>query len=270
MKFIEKYGKWVLITGASAGLGKEFAIQLAEKGLNIILTARRNEKLKIVAEECEKFGVKTQIISADLLNPSAPEKIKKEIGEKDLGLFVNNAGFGVVGAFWKADAQKQIDMTYLNCVAVVAMARTFLPKIVERGRGGIITVSSVAGFQPMPFFATYGATKAFDLMLGEGLWAELRSTGIDALTLCPGYTMTEFQQVAGVNPHDPRIFADPKDVIRGTLKALGKKQTYIPELRNKIMTVGYRIFPRKILALITMAMMKKLGRNHKISHKNVI
>lgn len=270
MEFKEKYGPWALITGASAGLGKEFAIQLAEMGMNVILTARRESKLQDVAKECQNIGVETQIISADLLNPEAPKKIAQEIGNKEIGLLVNNAGFGVIGAFWKADAQKQIDMTYLNCVAVVAVAREFLPQIVKRGRGGIITVSSVAGFQPTPFFTNYGATKAFDLMLGEGIWAELRRTGVDALTLCPGYTATEFQQVAGVNPNDPRIYADPKDVIRGTLKALGKKQTYVPQFRNKIMALGYRLFPRKIVTLVTMAMMKKLGRNHKISHENVM
>jgi len=270
MNFDKKYGPWALVTGAAAGLGKEFAYQLAARGIHVILTARRESQLHHVAAECQKLGVDTQVVVADLLDPNAPHAIAQAVEDKDIGLLVNNAGFGVIGAFWKADAQQQIDMTYLNCVAVVAIARTFLPRIVKRGRGGIITVSSVAGFQPMPYFASYGASKAFDLMLGEGIWAELHGTGVDALTLCPGYTMTEFQEAAGVNPHDPRVYANPKDVISGTLKALGKTQTYIPGMRNNIMALGYRLFPRKMVARVTMAMMKKLGRHHKIVHKNVM
>lgn len=267
MKFNEKYGPWALVTGASSGLGREFALQLANMGLNIILTARREEKLNLVANKCQQFGVDTHVVPADLLDLEAPNIIQQKVGDKEVGLLVNNAGFGVIGAFWKADTQKQIDMTYLNCVAVVAMTRTFLPQIVMRGRGGIITVSSVAGFQPVPFLTNYGATKAFDLMLGEGLWAELRGTGVDSLTLCPGYTNTEFQQVAGINPKDFRIYANPKDVIRGTLQSLGKKQTYIPQFRNKFMALGYRLFPRKILTLVTKVMMKRIGRDRRLLHK---
>jgi short-subunit dehydrogenase len=183
-----------LITGASSGIGEEFAKALAARGYDLILVARRKDRLEALANS---LPAKTEIISCDLGSEAAdlPGKVEKLGVQVDL--LVNNAGFGLRGRFADLPADRQAEMIRVNCEAVTILTRAFIPGMIERGRGGVITVASTAGMQPLPYEATYGATKAFALNLTEALHMELKGTGVRALAINPGPVPTEWQQVAG-------------------------------------------------------------------------
>lgn len=183
-----------LITGASSGIGEQFARQLADRGYDLILVARREERLRELAEA---LPTKATIISCDLGTEAGklPGKVRQRRLQVDL--LVNNAGFGLRGRFADLPAERQAEMVRVNCEAVVILTSAFLPGMVERGQGGVITVASTAGLQPLPYEATYGATKAFATNFTEALHAELGGTGVKALSVTPGPVPTEWQQVAG-------------------------------------------------------------------------
>jgi short-subunit dehydrogenase len=182
-----------LITGASSGIGEEFARQLAGRGYDLILVARREERLKGLAEE---LPTRATAIPCDLATEAdkLPGKVKRRRLQVDL--LVNNAGFGLRGRFLDAPENRDVEMVRLNCEAIVVLTRAFLPAMLERGTGGVITVASTAGAQPLPYEATYGATKAFATNFTEALHMELRGTGVKALAVNPGPVPTEWQEVA--------------------------------------------------------------------------
>ncbi len=186
-------GETALITGASSGIGEEFARQLAVRGYDLILVARREDRLRKLADS---LTMTSHVVGCDLINDAdkLPGKVSK-LGV-DVDLLVNNAGFGLRGRFLDAPEGRDAEMVRLNCEAVVILTRAFLPAMLERGRGGIITVASTAGMQPLPYEAVYGATKAFALNFTEALHMELRGTGVKALAVNPGPVPTEWQQVA--------------------------------------------------------------------------
>jgi uncharacterized protein len=183
-----------LVTGASSGIGEQFARQLAQRGYNLILVARRADRLKQLGDA---LPVTTRVIACDL--GSDADQLPGQVSAlgTDVDLLVNNAGFGLRGHFAKLPADRQAEIVRVNCEAVVILTRAFVPPMVERGRGGVITVASTAGMQPLPYEATYGASKAFALNLTEALHMELRGTGVKALAVNPGPVPTEWQQVAG-------------------------------------------------------------------------
>ena len=184
-----------LITGASSGIGEQFARQLADRGYELILVARREDRLKKLADE---LPTKAHVITCDLGADAAelPGQVVDQLGA-EVDLLVNNAGFGLRGRFAELPAERQAEIVRVNCEAVVILTRAFLPAMIERGRGGVITVASTAGMQPLPYEATYGASKAFALNFTEALHVELRGTGVKALAVNPGPVPTEWQQVAG-------------------------------------------------------------------------
>jgi uncharacterized protein len=183
-----------LITGASAGIGEEFARQLAARGYELILVARRKDRLEQLAEE---LPTKATAIECDLATEA--DKLAGEVKQRGLqvDLLVNNAGFGLRGHFNELDPKRDAEMVRVNCEAVVTLTHAFVPDMVERGRGGVITVASTAGMQPLPYEATYGASKAFAISLMEALWMELKDTGVKFLVVNPGPVKTEWQGVAG-------------------------------------------------------------------------
>ena len=183
-----------LITGASAGIGEEFARQLARRGNDLILVARRKDRLEKLAEEVPTTA---HVIECDLGSEAAklPDKVAKLGVEVDL--LVNNAGFGTRGRFLELDPEREAEMVRVNCEAIVTLTHAFLPAMVERRRGGLITVASTAGMQPLPYETTYGASKAFAITFMEALSMELRGTGVRCLVVNPGPVQTEWQQVAG-------------------------------------------------------------------------
>ena len=248
--FRERFGGAALITGASAGIGAAFARHLAAAKMDLLLVARRRDRLEEMSRELSaKHAIRVVPIDVDLAAPGATEILatKVEGSGLDVGLLVASAGFGTYGPFVEIDAATEARMVDLNCRVVVEHCHAFLPPMVARGRGGVILLASTAAYQPCPYWATYGATKAFNLMLGEALWAELSPKGIEVLALSPGYTRTEFQQAAhidfGVGPE-----LDVDDVVRGALSSLGKRPSTIPGNVNWLMAFSSRLVPRSLAA----------------------
>jgi uncharacterized protein len=189
-----------LITGASSGIGEEFARQLAGRGYDLILVARRRDRLEQLAEQ---LPTTAHVIECDLVSDAAelPARVQ-QIGV-DVDLLINNAGFGLRGRFLELDAERETEMVRVNCEAVVILTHAFVPAMVDRGRGGVITVASTAGMQPLPYETTYGASKAFAISFMEALWMELRDTGVRFLVVNPGPVKTEWQAVAGYDENTP-------------------------------------------------------------------
>ncbi|HLA39703.1 MAG TPA: SDR family NAD(P)-dependent oxidoreductase [Candidatus Glassbacteria bacterium] len=246
---LARYGRWCLVTGASAGFGVHFAHAAARDGLNLALAARRRDRLEKLAEELEAdYGVQTLVIELDLARPESTARVAEALGEREIALLVLNAGFCWHGLLRDMSEDMIAQMVNTNCTSYATLARRFLPGMVERGRGALILVSSVLGFFPGPWSACYAATKAFDLMLGESLRGELRGTGVDVLNLCPGRTATEFHEVA--NPHKfrrkvaPELkMDDPQQVVDLALKNLGRKTTVYPG-QGVAAAIVTRLFPR--------------------------
>jgi short-subunit dehydrogenase len=183
-----------LVTGASSGIGEQFARRLAERGHDLVLVARRAERLEQLAAE---LPTEARVIACDLGSDAAslPDRVR-ELGV-DVELLVNNAGFGKHGRFWEIPEGVDAEMVRVNCEAVVILTRAFVPAMIDRGRGGVIVVASTAGMQPLAYEATYSASKAFALHFTEALHTELRGTGVKCLAVNPGPVPTEWQEVAG-------------------------------------------------------------------------
>ena len=256
-------GKWALVTGASAGIGLELAKLLAVGGANLVLTARRADRLQKLADDLSsQHQVRVEIFSADLTKREAPEQIYAfTAGKKlEIELLVNNAGFGAFGNAHEIPVEKMLEMIQVNCSAVVYLTRLYLPEMVARRHGDVMIVASLAAFQPVPYNSVYAATKAFDLLFAEGIAEEVRPFGVRVCALCPGTTHTEFQSVA----HQPdRVFrsAEPAEkVARVGLEAQAAGKPYvISGVMNKLMKEGQRLVPRSLVTKISAKMMRAPG-----------
>jgi short-subunit dehydrogenase len=218
-----------LVTGASSGIGAEFAKQLSQDGYEVILVARRGERLQKLASQLPGA---THVLSCDLASDAAALPGKVAALGLQVDLLVNNAGFGTHGRFAEIDPAREADEVRLNCEALVTLTHAFLPAMLARGRGGVITVASTAGMQPIPYETTYSATKAFARTFSDALSGELRGTGVRALSVNPGPVPTEFQEVAGYEPgHLPPVPGKiaPDQVAREALQAFRRgRRTIIP------------------------------------------
>ena len=217
-----------LITGASSGIGEEFARQLAERGYDLILVARRKDRLEQLAEE---VPTKAAVIESDLATEAdkLPGKVKRRKLQVDL--LVNNAGFGTRGHFVGIDAKRDAELVRVNCEAVITLTHAFLPGMVERRSGGVITVASTAGMQPLPYESTYAASKAFALSFMEALHMELRGTGVKCLAVNPGPVKTEWQSVAGYDENTRMVpgMIGADQCVRDSLHAYDQgKRSVIP------------------------------------------
>lgn len=250
-------GKWALVTGASSGIGWALAEQLAAKGANLVLTARRVDRLARLANDVTaRYKIQTQIFAADLTRPQAPGELFRFSEEKRLKIeiLINNAGFGAYGEFRKIEAQRFLDMVQVNVASVVHLTHLFLPAMMERGSGYIMIVASTAAFQPVPYISTYAATKGFDLLFAEGLAEEVRRHGVRVCALCPGSTASEFNEVAG----QPRL-AGPQEsnekVARVGLEALAAgKPRVISGARNWLSVEAQRLAPRRLVTRVAARM----------------
>jgi uncharacterized protein len=244
-------GRWALVTGASAGIGEVFARRLAERGMHLVLTARREARLEALAAELERaHGVDTDVVAADLGEPGEAARLwDRAARDRSIHLLVNNAGFGAQGRFEAIPLDAQVRMVQLNCTALMELAHLALPGMRRRGDGGIVNVSSVAAFQPVPRIATYAATKAFVLSLSEALWTENRDAGVRVLALCPGRTPTEFQEVAGTGSAEGAFGArSPEQVVDAGLKALERGKSYeVPGWENHLASWTVRVLPRSLV-----------------------
>ena len=254
MSSLMSYGEWALVTGASAGIGTAFATRLATQGINVVLVARRADRLEALADALGRANrVQTRVVPEDLERDGAVERIEARVADLPIGILVNNAGFSAVGRFEQVPRDRILGMIRVNCLAVAGLTHAFLPAMRARGRGAVIIVSSAAAYQPLGYAATYAATKAFDLMLGEALWAENRGAGIDVLVLSPGPVDTEFQAVAGEAPHPG---ATPESVVDVAFGALGRKPSVVAGPFNKMRAWSVRLGPRAQVARLAMGVMR--------------
>lgn len=244
-------GKTALITGASSGIGESFAHELAGKGMNLIVVARSESKLKQLAQTLmAKHNVQVDVVVADLTQDGVAHSVYDQITklQRKVDLLVNNAGVAYYGVFDKMSLEKQENEIKLNVLTVVSLTHLILQDMLKRRQGAIINVASGSGFQPTPFMAVYGATKAFIISWSESLWAETRSQGITVVTLCPGRTATNIQEVMGGDTGAPGKDVPPAQVVQTGLRALEKdKMTVIDGVGNYWVAQLARLFPRKFV-----------------------
>jgi short-subunit dehydrogenase len=254
-------GKWALVTGASAGIGMELATQLAAGGTNLVLTARRRDRLEALSSKlAAAYKILTEIIVADLAHPDTPEQIYSVTEQKgvDIDLLINNAGFGQYGELPQVELKRLLDMVQVNCAAVVHLTRLYLPGMIARHRGDILILASTASFQAVPYISTYSATKAFDLLFAEGLAEEMKPHGIRVCALCPGSTESEFHTVAGQEEFTAKRHQETAEkVARTGLEGLAAGKSYvISGLGNYLGAQSQRLVPRRLVTRIAASMFR--------------
>lgn len=262
-RLADTYPGAALITGASAGLGEAFARRCAEEGMDLVLVARRRDRLDALAAELHKaHKVKAHVVAVDLGEPDAAAQVKAacDAAKVKVSMLINNAGFGSHALYHETDPAWQVNMVRVNCEAPVALTNLFLPGMIKRKNGAVIFLASTAAYQPTPYFAVYGATKSFNLMLGEALWAELKPFGVHALAVSPGYTTTEFQDVAEIKTLPPKaLWRRPVDVVNSCFAALGRQPSVIDGTPNALATFALRFAPRQYIAAAARKVLKPKG-----------
>ena len=240
-----------LITGASAGLGAEFARQLARRGTRLVLVARREDRLRALADEVGN----ARVIAMDLSAHDAAERLVADLDAAgaEVELLINNAGFGQIGRLASLDAKRQREMIDLNIGTLTDLCRAIAPRMIERNSGGILNIASTAAFQPGPNMAVYFATKAYVLSFTEALHEELKPQGVHVSALCPGPTRTEFGDVAGFggNGMFDRVAMEAPAVVAAGLTGLANnKAVVVPGAINKIGAASTRFAPRSVVRKI--------------------
>ena len=256
-----KYGPWALITGGTSGIGKAFAEQLAEKGLNLVLVARRQQLLdKISKEISEKHSVEVLGLKADLSDPASIEFVKEATEKLEIGLFIPNAAVENHGEFVDGNMAREMQLVQLNSVTPMQLAHHYGNKMKSRGKGGIIFLATTIGYGGTPFFSHYAASKAYVLSLGEGLHYELKKYGVDVTVLSPGGTDTPMAENIGMDmKNSPMPMMTPEDTARVGLKALGSRPSVIPGVQNNMMAfLGKHIMTRKANVAMFGKMMEKM------------
>jgi short-subunit dehydrogenase len=241
--------QWALVTGASAGIGAEFARQLAARGMHLVLVARRADLLDSLATELKaKHACRCEVIAADLSQPGGPEQVIAEVARRGLTveLLVNNAAFGIVGEVDDVDLHRMQELVRLNIAALVDLTYRVLPGMLSRGHGAIVNLSSLSAFQPVAYMAAYAASKAFALHFSEALAIEVRPRGVTILAVCPGVTQTAFFDIAGapgwLQKHSSHT---PEQVVQTALRALERRRMVIVVgWRNYLVTLLVRIASR--------------------------
>ena len=245
-------GKWALVTGASAGIGKAITEQLAAAGAHLVVTSRRTERLAALASGLNaKHGTKVEVFGVDLARLGAAREIFAFTSGKgiEVELLVNNAGFGAFGYTHDIPENRLLEMIQLNCSAVVELTRLYVPAMVKRRHGDVMIVASTAAFQPVPFISAYAATKAFDLIFAEGIAEEVRPFGVRVCALCPGPTTTEFQEVAQQPDRAFKSAETAEQVARVGLEGLARGEScVISGTRNRWMVRAERLAPRGFVA----------------------
>ena len=256
------------VTGASAGIGATFARTLAARGHDLILIARRRDRLETLAAELEKrHGAKSEIIAADLNDAAGLERVAQHLSAlPDLAILVNNAGYGIAGLFAKSEYSQQAGMHLLHVMATLRLTHAVLAGMVARRSGAIVNVASVAGFLPSPGSVSYGSSKCWINAFTEGIWMELRGSGspVRIQALCPGFTYSEFHDVAGMNREKlaPKAWwCSAEQVVEESLAGLDRDRVFvIPGLRYRVLVrIAYAV-PRALRRRLLMAMSRRNGR----------
>jgi len=259
--FKNKYGDWALITGASAGIGEEFAHQLANLGFNLVLVARRQDRLNSLKTLLQgKYKIEIVTAPIDLLSNNYLEELTSLIGDRTINLLINNAGFGYRGEFINGTAENDENMIKLNCIVPTVLTHHFVKPMIANKKGGIIFLASLVAFQATPTTTTYASTKVFNAFIAEGLWYELKKYNIDVLSLNPGGTNTEFQQIA--NSTTGPIPRTAKQVVQTAIKALGKKPSVVDGFYNKILAVTGRLISRRLTVTLAGKISETFYKKH--------
>jgi len=256
-----------LITGASSGIGEVFARKLAARGRNVLLVARSEEKLVTLCNELGRSNsIRAQYVALDLSKPESPAQLFAEATKRGLtvDMLINNAGFGSMSEFSKLDLARELNMIDLNIKSLVELTHRFLQPMIERKQGAIINVASTAAFQPVPYMATYAATKAFVLSFSEALWEENRAHGIKVLALCPGVTDTNFFEAARGHKPPARAAQTPEEVVDTALRGLAQGKSHIISgWTNFLMTQSERLAPRSLITRVAGRMMRSQQKDGK-------
>lgn len=240
----QRYGPWAVVTGASSGIGRALALELATRGFALVLVARREEALRTLAREIAARGAaEVRVVAADLAPDGAAERLDGATRDLDVGLLVAAAGFGTSGAFLDGSPSAEAEMLRVNCGAAMELAYRFGRRFVDRGAGGIVLLSSIVAFQGTPFAAHYAATKAYVQTLAEALQVELAPRGVDVLASAPGPVHSGFAERAHMRLGRALL---PAEVARGTLAALGRRSTVLPGLLSKVLIWSLAPLPRRV------------------------
>lgn len=257
----ELRGRWGLVTGASSGLGVDFARELARRRMNVVLVARREERLREVKAELEdKYGVAAVVIAKDLAALDAPRDLYDELNERgiQIDVLVNNAGFGAHGNFADVSWEREEAMLKLDILTVAHLTKLFVSDMLERDFGYILQVASVGAYQPSPTYASYSAAKSYVLHLGEALNYELRNSNVSCTVISPGVTRTEFLDVADQQPtlYQRMMMMESDEVARiGIEKMLARKPSVVPGWLNALSVWSVRLMPRRLSAALAHSLM---------------
>jgi short-subunit dehydrogenase len=242
-------GSTCVVTGASSGIGADIARELARRGFGVTLVARREERLRELADELvETFAVRAEVVAVDVTDPEA----RKALADLTVDVLVNNAGFGSGGAFAEQEVERETLMVRTNVEALIGLTGMFLPGMLARGRGAILNVASLIAFQPVPYQATYGATKAAVLSFSEALHHEVRGRGVTVTAVCPGPVHTEFGESGGFGGDDERIpdrlWLESEKVAADAVRGLENgDRVVVPGLRNQVLALYGHYLPRSVL-----------------------
>jgi hypothetical protein len=240
----ERHGPWALVTGASSGIGEGYARRLAAIGVHVAMVARRGEALEALgAELSSRHGVECRALPMDLAEPGAASRLADAVADLEVGLLVANAGTGWIGRFDLQAPESHSMLIRLHCEMHVELTARLLGPMKARGRGGILIVSSMGGFVPLPYYAVYSGTKALLQNWGEALAREMRGSGVDVVVVAPGDTKTGFQEVAG---EMSTKWSSVEDVVGESLDALGVRDVVVPGLENRLSLLAQRLLPRRI------------------------
>jgi uncharacterized protein len=265
MSPVDYRGQTTVITGASAGIGAEFARQLGARGSDVVLVARRLDRLEGLASELSTaYGITATPIALDLAVPGAGAALDAALTERGLPVtsLVNNAGFATTSAFHRADPKRLRAEITVNVMSLVDLSRVFIERLRTHGRGVLVNVASLAAYQPTPTMAVYGATKAFVLSFTEALWYESRRTGLRVMALSPGATETEFFDVASAQADGGTSRMRPDEVVKIALKALDQRTpppSVIAGTRNRLMSQATRLVSRRRMTMTIGSMMNRAG-----------
>lgn len=260
-QFAERYGSWAVVTGASSGIGRAIAEKLARGGLNLVLVARSRDVLEETAASFRaRDGVEVRVVCLDLAAGTADKELESACEDLDVGLLVAAAGFGTSGSFLDANSARETEMLAVNCRAILSQRLYFGQKFARRGRGGMILLSSIVGFQGMPYAAHYAATKAYVQTLAEALNRELAPFGVDVLAAAPGPTDSGFAQRAGMRMGKA---LQPEEIAQPILDALGRKTTVLPGFLSKLLVYSLVPLPRRARIRIMGSVMSGMTKHRR-------
>lgn len=252
--FAERYGPWALVAGASEGLGEALAHEAARRGLHVVLVARRAELLRALAARIrDEYRVDVRTITADLALGESATTLAEQTGDIEVGLLVYNAAYSLIGPFLEQSLEDHAKEVYVNCLGPLALSQRFGRKMVERKRGGIILMSSMSGYQGSALIANYAATKAYNLVLAEGLWDEFRNEGVSVMASCAGATRTPNYEASEPQKTGSITIPvmEPTAVAKETFAALGDKPSFIPGRANRLAALFMsRVMPRRNAVVI--------------------